>query len=274
MVYDLENMAQHIRKRCVELAYVSGNNAAHLGPALSLVEILTALYGRKMNFNIYNKDSEERDRLILSKEHGVLAYYSTLEYIGVIKKEDLNNFMHSNSEFLGHPVKNRSKGIEFTSGSLGMGLSLGIGVALALKKKNNPAKVYVILGDGECNEGSVWEGIMSASMLKLDNLIVIIDKNGYQLGAETTQILNMGSLKNKFIEFGWDAIECNGHSIEELIRALNIVNDNEKPFAVIAKTVKGKGISFAENNINWHHSVLTKTLYQQALQELGELTNE
>lgn len=270
MGYDFVHMAKYIRKRSIELAYASGNNAAHLGPALSLVEIFTALYGSVMNFNKENYKKNTRDRLILSKEHGVLSYYSVLEYIGVLSGEDLKSFMKSNSKFLGHPVMNREKGIEFTSGSLGMGLSLGVGVALALKKMQSNSTVYVILGDGECNEGSVWEAVMSASMLKLENLVVVIDCNGYQLGGKTEDTLDLGDLKEKFIAFNWDAVNCNGHKVEEIVRELNQRPKSKKPFALIANTVKGKGIAFTENSVEWHHSVLTNKLYREALEEIGE----
>lgn len=270
MDYNLEKMSGSIRKRCIELAYMSGNNAAHLGPGLSLVEIFTALYGNILNINKKNYLSDKRDRLILSKEHGVLSYYAALEYIDLIKEADLNSFMSSHSEFLGHPVMNRKKGIEFTSGSLGMGLSLGIGVAMGSKRKKNDSKIYVILGDGECNEGSIWEGIMSASMLKLDNLVVIIDRNGYQLGGRTDETLKMGDLVEKFKVFDWNAESCNGHNIDEIVSKLNSYPKNGKPFALIANTTKGKGLSFTENRVEWHHSVLTDKLYQQAIQELGE----
>lgn len=268
--YDFMQMSKYIRKRSIELAYVSGNNAAHLGPALSLVEIFTALYGSVMNFNKENYKKNTRDRLILSKEHGVLSYYSALEYIKILDENDLKSFMKSNSKFLGHPVINREKGIEFTSGSLGMGLSLGVGVALALKKQQSNATVYVILGDGECNEGSVWEAIMTASMLELENLVVIIDRNGYQLGGKTKDTLDLGNLKEKFIAFDWEAIDCDGHNVEQLIKSLNGRPKNKKPFALIANTVKGKGLTFTENKIEWHHSVLTKQLYKKALEEIGE----
>lgn len=268
--YDLTLMAKNIRKRSIELAYASGNNAAHLGPAMSLVEIFTALYGSVMDFDKVNYKEKNRDRLILSKEHGVLSYYAALEYINILDENDLKSFMKSHSAFLGHPVINREKGIEFTSGSLGMGLSLGVGVALALKKTRSESIVYVILGDGECNEGSIWESIMSASMLNLENLVVIVDRNGYQLGGETKDTLDLGDLKEKFSTFGWNVVNCDGHNIEEIIGCLNKRPVNKKPFALIANTIKGKGLSFAENNIEWHHSVLTTKLYEKALEEIGE----
>lgn len=270
MDYNLQNMAEEIRKRCIELAHVSGNNAAHLGPGLSLVEIFTALYGKVMNFNKEICRDSKRDRLILSKEHGVLSYYAALEYIKVLNSTDLNDFMKSHSAFLGHPVINREKGIEFTSGSLGMGLSLAIGVATSLKRKNSDAKVYVIIGDGECNEGSIWEGIMYAGMHHLDNLVVIIDRNGYQLGGKTEETLDLGDLCEKFNVFNWKSVQCDGHNVDELVSIFSSTIHEKQPLAIIANTIKGKGVSFAENSIEWHHSVVTDKLYMQAMQELGE----
>ncbi|GEK31430.1 transketolase, N-terminal subunit [Kurthia zopfii] len=269
MVYNLTEMSKAIRKRSIDLAFSSGNNAAHLGPGLSLVEIFTALYGYVMKISNDMTNFEDRDRLILSKEHGVLSYYAALEYIELIGENDLDTFMKSHSEFLGHPVMNRAKGIEFTSGSLGMGLSLGIGVSIALKKKKSNSKVYVILGDGECNEGSIWESVMSASMQKLDNLVVIVDRNGYQLGGKIEETLDMGDLREKFKVFGWNSVQCDGHDVNDIISKIKSNQNSDKPFALIANTIKGKGVSFAENNIEWHHSVLTKNLYKQALQDIG-----
>lgn len=264
---DLKQMAQNMRNNALMLAKMSGNNAAHVGPGLSIVEILAVLYGKTMQFNNENKLNDNRDRFILSKEHGVLAYYSALYEIGILTDKDLQTFMKTGSQLLGHPVMNREKGIEFTSGSLGMGLSLGIGVAIALKRKASARKVYVLVGDGECNEGSIWEGIMSAAQFKLDNLILIIDRNGLQLGAKTAETMDMSNLKERFNSFGWYVKEVDGHNVEELEEAFNMEAETGKPYVVIANTVKGKGVSFMEHNIDWHHAVLTEKLYIEAMEE-------
>ena len=220
-----------------------------------------------MKFDYKNPKSEDRDRFILSKGHACLAYYAALCEIGFIKKEDLKTFEKNDSNLLGHPVRNINLGIEFSNGSLGMGLSLGIGVALSLKKKNKANNVFVIMGDGECNEGSVWEALMAAPNFNLDNLNLIIDKNNFQQTGDNKTIMDLGNLKNKVESFGWNTTEIDGHNISELYNYFKKINNN-KPNALIANTIKGKGFSFSENNNTWHHSVLSKELYDKALSEI------
>ena len=221
-----------------------------------------------MKYDIQNPQWEERDRFILSKGHGALGYYSALAESGFINKEELFTFEKDGSFLLGHPVKKREKGIEFTNGSLGMGLSLGIGVSLANRMKQRSNTVYVLMGDGECNEGSVWEAFMAASQYKLTNLVAIIDRNHFQLGGNTTEVMDVGDIKNKIESFGWDVREVNGHDIVQLYNAFTEPHDKEKPLAIVANTIKGKGFSFSENNNAWHHAVLTQTNYDIAIQEL------
>ena len=211
---------------------------------------------------------ENRDRFILSKGHACLAYYAALCEIGYISKDELKTFEKDGTNLLGHPVRNMNLGIEFSNGSLGMGLSLGIGVAIASKKKKKNNNVYIILGDGECNEGSVWEAAMSAPNFKLDNLYVIIDKNNYQQTGSNNEIMSVDILKDKWNSFGWHTTEIDGHNIEEIFNTFKNFNDKEKPKAIIANTIKGKGFSFSENNNQWHHSVLTKSLFEKAMKEL------
>lgn len=263
----LQNMADNMRKNALEMAYYAGNNAAHVGPGLSIIDILAVLYGNVMNYNKDNILNECRDRFILSKEHGVLAYYSALKEIGVLNDKDMKVFMKTGGHLLGHPVMNRAKGIEFTSGSLGMGLSLAIGVAIGMKRKKVNNKVYVLVGDGECNEGSIWEGIMSAAQFKLDNLVLIVDRNGLQLGARTVETMDMGSLDRKFDEFGWDVNIVDGHNITDLVNVFTENTIDGKPRAIIANTIKGRGVSFMEQNVDWHHAVLTEKLFKQAIEE-------
>ena len=223
----------------------------------------------------HNNDSrwEERDRFILSKGHACLAYYAALSEVGYISKDELKTFEKDNSNLLGHPVINRDLGIDFSNGSLGMGLSLGIGVALSIKKKKKKNKVFVILGDGECNEGSVWEAAMAAAHFKLNNLFyVFVDNNKFQQTGSNDQIMSSNDLQSKWKSFGWETTELNGHSVDELTNYFdNTKNNSEKPNAIIAKTIKGKGFSFSENNNDWHHSILTKSLYEKALEELKEI---
>jgi len=223
-----------------------------------------------MNYNAKNPEWEDRDRFILSKGHGVLGFYTALHEIGLISKDDLMTFEKTNSYLLGHPVMNRKKGIEFSNGSLGMGLSVGIGVALAAKKKKKNYKVYVLIGDGECNEGSVWEAAMAAPNFKLDNIISIIDRNNLQQTGTNKEIMSVGNITEKWKSFGWDVIELDGHNIEELYNAFKKERNSTKPLAIIANTIKGKGFSFSENNNDWHHKVMTKSQYDMALKELDD----
>jgi len=221
-----------------------------------------------MKFIKNNPKSEDRDRFILSKGHACLAYYAALCEIGFIKKDTLKTFEKDDSDLLGHPVRNVELGIEFSNGSLGMGLSLGIGVALSLKKKHKTNNVFVIMGDGECNEGSVWEALMAAPNFNLGNLNIIIDKNNFQQTGDNKTIMNLGNLKNKVESFGWNATEIDGHDINEIYNYFKSIENNNKPNALIANTIKGKGFSFSENNNTWHHSILTRDLYDKALSEI------
>ena len=196
-----------------------------------------------MNLNKDNKHLETRDRFILSKGHACLAYYAALCEIGFIKENELKTFEKNDSNLLGHPVLNEKLGIEFSNGSLGMGLSIGIGLCISSKKKNNNFNVYVILGDGECNEGSVWEAMMAASHFKLDNLFAFIDRNNFQQTGSSDEIMSLSNLKDKLISFGWNTIEIDGHNINEISNALHLRKEG-KPTAIIANTIKGKGFSF------------------------------
>jgi transketolase len=267
-IVKIKELAKQIRKDILFSAFSAGAKSAHIGGALSIVEIVATLYGGVMKFDPKNSLDPKRDRFILSKGHACLALYSVLAENGYFKREELKNFEKSGSFLLGHPVMNKTKGIEFSTGSLGMGLSLGIGVAYAAKRRGMEYRTYVVLGDGECNEGSVWEGIMSAPHLKLDNLIVIIDKNNLQQTGRNQDILNLGNLSEKLRSFGWNTHEVDGHNINELLEALSKKDEKQKPISIIANTVKGKGFSFSENNNQWHHTILTKKNYDLALQEL------
>ena len=264
---EIKNFSKRVRKHILEMALYAGASSSHFGGALSIVEIISTLFSNQMNLNEKNRHSETRDRFILSKGHACLAYYAALCEIGFIKKDELKTFEKNDSNLLGHPVANKELGIEFSNGSLGMGLSLGIGLCISSKKKKSNFKVYVILGDGECNEGSVWEAMMAASHFKLDNLYTFIDRNNFQQTGSNNEIMSLDNLKSKLISFGWNTIEIDGHNINEISNALNL-NDKNKPTAVIANTVKGKGFSFSENNNSWHHAVLTKSTYEKALIEL------
>ncbi len=264
-VLELQNIAGEIRKDIIRMTYAAGPQGAHIGGSLSLCEIMAVLYHDVMHFDKEKVGMPERDRLILSKGHGAIALYAALKSIGIFTEEDLLTYKKDGSIITAHPTYLPEKGIEFASGSLGQGLSIGVGVALGLKKKDNPAIVYVIVGDGECDEGSIWEAAASAAHYDLDNLVCIVDHNRLQYDGKTAEILNMDSLKDKYGSFGWETVEADGHNCEALSKALRLHSD--KPLAVICNTVKGKGVSFAENNYRWHNSSLSEAQYQQAMAE-------
>jgi len=270
---DLNNISKFsnsIRKNILDMALSAGANSSHFGGALSIADIVAILFSYKMNINKSNPEWVDRDRFILSKGHACLAYYSALSEIGYISKEELKTFEGNESNLLGHPVINRKLGIEFSNGSLGMGLSLGIGLAISSKKKKKNFKVFVIIGDGECNEGSVWEAAMAAANFNLDNLHVIVDHNNFQQTGRNNDIMKLGSLKDKWSSFGWETAELDGHNIENLYDYFNSNQETNKPKALIANTIKGKGFSFSENNNDWHHGVLTKKVYDEAIEELNK----
>jgi len=243
--------------------------SAHLGGGLSMVDIMAVLYGRVLRYEPKNPRWRNRDRFILSKGHGVLGYYSALLASGVIDEATYKTFQTNESDLIAHPVMNLDLGIESSNGSLGQGLSMGIGIALAAKKKQCDFNVYVYMGDGECNEGSVWEAVMSAAQLGLDNLTAIVDYNKLQSDGDARQIIDFADLAGKFKSFGWDTREINGHEISQIVDAFESPRDHALPRVLVAHTIKGKGVSFMENNNEWHHNRLTKANYDLAIAELG-----
>ena len=262
----IKQLAKQIKKNILDMSLVAAERSAHFGGALSTVEILATLYNSVLKFDSSNPLWEDRDRFILSKGHGCLGVYSTLCQMGYFKKADLNLFEQNGSFLLGHPVINKKKGIEFSTGSLGMGLSLGVGVAIAAKKNKKNYKVFVLMGDGECNEGSIWEASMSAAHFKLDNITAIIDNNTLQQTGSNEEIMSSTDLGSKWRSFNWDVTEIDGHNIAQILKAFNYVSD--RPKLILAKTLKGKGFRFAENNNDWHHKIMTKKQYEEALIEL------
>ena len=267
-ILEIQAIAKRMRKKVLDMALTAGASSSHLGGGLSIVDITATLYGAIMKLDRQNPKWEGRDRFILSKGHGVLGYYTALSEIGFIPEEDLESFEKDGTYLFGHPVMNRSKGIEFSNGSLGMGLSLGIGVAIAGKRKNIDYKVYVLMGDGECNEGSVWEAAMAGPHYKLDNLVAILDKNNLQQTGANSEIMSVGDLVSKWKSFGWQVFEIDGHNVTEIYDTFLRVKHQNGPVAIVANTVKGKGFSFAENNNVWHHAPLSSSQYEAALAEL------
>ena len=268
IINKIKKFSLNVKKNILNMAYEAGSSSSHFGGALSITDIISILFAYKMNLKKNNKDFELRDRFILSKGHACLAYYAALHEIGYIKKDELKTFEKDNSSLAGHPVKNDELGIDFSNGSLGMGLSIGIGLAISSKLKSIPFNVNVIVGDGECNEGSIWEAAMAAPKFKLDNLHVIIDKNNFQQTGSNDEIMNVGNLKEKWKSFNWEVEEIDGHNIINLKKYFDSLKNNQKPKVLIANTIKGKGFSFSENNNEWHHSVMTKNIYEKALKEL------
>lgn len=259
--------ANQIRRDIIEMTFATGNTGAHLGGSLSMPEMLAALYVGCLRYDKNDDSWEERDRVILSKGHAALALYPAMVQAGILNRSRLDDFKKNGSQLSGHPSLNGLPGIEFASGSLGQGLSLGVGVCLALKRKNNDkSRVFVYLGDGECDEGSVWEAAASASHFGLNRLVAIIDTNKIQYDGDTNDILSMSPMAEKWKSFGWDAIELDGHDVEALIDAYN--TKSKRSLVIIANTVKGKGISFMENNWRFHNSRLSKKQYEQAVEEL------
>jgi transketolase len=269
----LETMSAGIRLRILDLAFRAGKNGSHLGGALSVADILSVLYGKIVNYNLQNPSDINRDRVILSKGHSANALFSVLEKIGFISNEELDEFEQNGSHYYAHAARNLQKGIEFSGGSLSLGLSFAVGVALSNKLDKLKNHVYVILGDGECDEGLIWEALMSAANFNLNNLTIIVDCNGIQSDGATVDVMNQLSLADKFTSFGFYTQEVDGHNMNELCEAFN-AQDFSKPNAIIAHTIKGKGVSFMEHNRDWHHGVLSQNLYESALKEIKQDGNK
>lgn len=260
--------ASQIRRDIIEMAYSAGNQGAHLGGSLSMTEIFAALYVSTLRFHRNDPNWSERDRVILSKGHAALAWYPALVQGGVLAREVLQTYKQNGSKLSGHPARHKDIGIEFASGSLGQGLSLGVGVCLALKRQGNmKSRVYVLLGDGECDEGSIWEAAASASHFGLHQLIAIVDENKIQYDGYTSAVMNIQPTEAKWRSFGWDVRRVDGHDVGALLDVLS-QRGGIRPVAILADTVKGKGVSFMEGNWRFHNARLTEQQYTQAMAEL------
>ncbi len=255
----IEN-AHLMRQTMLEMGKHAGQKGAHFGGGLSLTEFFSVLYTQ-----FYTPD----DFVILSKGHGTLSYYAGLYIAGIITQDELLTFEEDGGDFPGQPIKNKRYSIDFSSGSLGMGFSYGAGIAYGNKKKKKSGKIYVILGDGECNEGSIWEAAMFAGHHHLNNLIIFVDVNGIQSDGPTSEILSF-DMKKMWEACGFYTI-CleDGHDTKKIQDSLlRAKQEKTKPTVLLAKTVKGKGISFMENEVSWHHAILNNSLYQKASEEL------
>lgn len=260
--------ALDVRREIIEMSYAVGKVGVHIGSALSTVDILSCLYGEVLRYDVSCPEKEDRDIFVLSKGHAYMSFYAVLARAGYFTNDFiLDNFMKDGGLLPVHPVKNIGLGIEFSSGSLGTGMPFCVGKALALKQKGSRARLYTLVGDGECNEGSIWEAFVSASALNLSNLTVIVDCNGLQQDGPTKDVLEL-DIPALARACKWNVIEVDGHSVEELINAFEQTFDNEKPKCIVAHTIKGKGVSFMENNNTWHHTFMNKKQYEQACEEL------
>ena len=265
---ELEKISNEMRKRVIKTSYKA--KIPHLGSCLSCIDILVYLYWRELKINIDNINDEKRDRFILSKGHGAPGLFQILAYKGFFPESDLYNFGSNGSFFHEHPPKpGLIKGIEAATGSLGHGMPMSLGLALASRILKMKYRVYSLLSDGECNEGTIWESAMLASSQKVSNLTIIIDYNKWQATGRSNEILALEPLREKWDAFGWHTEEINGHSFFELSKALkNAKKENTKPTAIIANTVKGKGVSFMEDDNNWHYRTPNEIELNKALEEL------
>ena len=268
-IEDLRKKSKEIRRDIIEEVYNA--SSGHPGGSLSVTDILTVLYFNQMNINPDKPNDENRDRLILSKGHCCPALYATLANRGYFDKELLKSFRKIDGLLQGHPDMKKIPGVDMSSGSLGQGLSAANGMALASKLDKKGFRVYCIVGDGEIEEGQIWEAAMTSSHYKLDNLCVIVDNNNLQIDGQVKDVMNVYPIDEKFKSFGFETINIDGNNIEEIIEALQKAKIAKgKPTAIIAKTIKGKGVSFMEDNVSWHGKAPSEEEYNKAILELGD----
>lgn len=265
---ELQMIANELRMDVMEMAPRSGN-AIHVGPSYSCADILTVLYYELMNVDPKDPAWADRDRFIISKGHATPVLYALLAKLGYFDREALWNIKNLGCILQGHPCMNKTPGIDMTSGSLGNGLSIGLGMALALKRQKKHSQVYVLIGDGEFQEGMVLEAMMAAPAKQADNLVAIVDYNHHQSSGSVEDIMPLHSLADKWKSFGWRVFEIDGHNIPEIYSRLNMAKNYEgRPTCIIAHTIKGKGVSFIEHNNAWHAKIPTTEEYEKAMQEL------
>ncbi len=266
-IKELEKIALNVRKGIIEEIY--SGKSGHPGGSLSCADILTVLYFNQMNINPEKPKDIKRDRFILSKGHASSALYSVLANRGYFSIDELKTFRKLDAKLQGHPDMKQVPGVDMTTGSLGQGLSVANGIALSSKLDKQGIRVYCLLGDGEIEEGQIWEACMTASHYKLDNLCVIVDNNNLQIDGEITEVMNSYPIDKKFESFGFNVININGHNIEEIISAFEKAKEIKgKPTAIIAKTIKGKGIDFMENKVSWHGKAPNEEEYNNAIKQL------
>lgn len=266
-VKELKLHAANVRKMAIEAVYSA--NSGHPGGSLSAADIITYLYMEEMNIDPKNPKNPDRDRFVLSKGHCSPALYATLAERGFIPKEDIKTFRHIDSYLQGHPDMKGVKGVDMSTGSLGQGISAACGMAECAKLDNKNYRVYVVMGDGESEEGQVWEAAMFAAHYKLDNLTVFLDFNGLQIDGDVRDVMNPTPLDKKFEAFNWNVLHIDAHNFEEIEAAVNDAKATKgKPTLILAKSIKGKGVSFMENKAEWHGAAPKKEQYEQAMEEL------
>ncbi len=261
-MHDMKKKAVNVRKNILRIA--NSSKGPHTGTALSCVDILTSLYFKYLN--IENFEDENRDIFIMSKGHGAMALYATLHEKNLLSKEDLFSYYQNNGKLPAHLDKDTNQAIEVSSGSLGHGLPQSLGFAYSKKLKKLDSKVYVLMGDGETQEGSIWEAAMLAPKMGLDNLTVLIDRNNLQGYGRPSELFSFEPLDDKFKSFNWDVYRVDGHDFEALDKALS--KETTKPKAIICDTVKGKGVSFMEDEMKWHYFIVTDEFMEQGIKEL------
>lgn len=256
-----------LRQTIIEMAHKG--QSVHIGCAFSLIEICAVLYRSVLNLGDKTPRAADRDYLVMSKGHGVMAQYACMKELGWLTDHDIQNYFGEGTELKGLSEFN-VPGCEVSSGSLGHGLSVGVGMALASQKKNEKRKVFCIVGDGEMNEGSIWEGIIFASHFKLDNFFLIVDENKFQAMGTTEDVMDMGDIRAKLESFGFNALDADGHDEKDLLTKFNklLATNDKKPKAIVARTVKGHGVSFMAANNAWHYTRLNNETYEAAMKEL------
>ena len=269
-IQDLKSISHDIRKLIIEAVYSA--KSGHPGGALSCADILTVLYFNQMNIDEKNPNLESRDRFVLSKGHASAGLYATLSKRGFFDVSEVKTFRKLGSRLQGHPVRNKVPGVDASTGSLGQGLSIANGMAISAKLKNEDYRVYCLLGDGEIQEGQVWEAAMATSHYKLDNLTVIVDNNNLQIDGTIDKVMSPYPIDEKFKAFGFEIINIDGNDIEQIISAFEKAKTIKgKPTAIIAKTIKGKGVSFMEDQASWHGKAPNEEQYNAAISELNSL---
>ena len=265
----LMKVANEIRKGALTAVYSAASG--HPGGSLGIADILAYLYFEEMNVDPKNPKMENRDRFVLSKGHTSPALYATLAEKGFFPKEDLKTFRHKDSYLQGHPDMKNIPGVDMSTGSLGLGISAACGMALSAKISEKTYRVYSILGDGESEEGQVWEAAMFAAHYGLNNLCIFVDCNGLQIDGPVSEVMNPNPLDEKFKAFGWNVMVIDGHNFDEIDAAVKAAKTSDKPFAVICKTVKGKGVSYMENQCSWHGSAPNQEKYEIGMKDLESI---